>query len=156
MTVYTAICSACTTKRFITPGTEDTSVPLHDTFPDNGGAQLDADHVAVPQALSDPEVQRAMLTRVARLVAAHAPDVAAIELSTLDQSDGFGFFLCGLLGADGEQLLPGWPEQREHPLPGDVLDQIDYDLVDLDWDGVVGESYTGYARIEVARWASAN
>lgn len=67
-------------------------------------------------------------------------------LETSDQNR-YGFVLSGVQYASGEVVSHSW--YGDNPWPGEVDDQICDLLSDLDWDGVVGESPQGYARINL-------
>jgi hypothetical protein len=152
--MYEDICAQCPDKAFIEPGTESSGAPRHagvgydfDGSRAADAARRDAEHVAAPMPIGDARSQRKMLTTALKMIRAAMPSAATVDLSTSDQSR-YGFVLSGVQDADGKDLLPsGWVEN--HPL-NQVMEDVSTEINDLDWNGVVGEDYHGYARIELA------
>jgi hypothetical protein len=107
----------------------------------------DAGHPVAPIELSGEGVQRTMLDAVIAHVRKAAPEAAYLDLSTTDQNTGYGFVLGGLEDAQGKDLLPDYFDFT-HPLVN-LGDELADWLYDLNWNGVVGEGYGGYARIDL-------
>lgn len=83
------------------------------------------------------------------LVRQHCPTAVAVHLATSDQ-DRYGFILTGVEYADGTRADQDWSDDGPlNPLPGDVADQVNDLLSDIDWNGVVGEDKHGYVEIEI-------
>jgi len=64
-----------------------------------------------------------------------------VHLETSDQSAGYGFVVTALY-YDGRQLAP-------HRIDSVTDKLMDLGLLDIDWDGPVGEDEHGYAQIEL-------
>lgn len=88
------------------------------------------------------------LDAVLAIVREHCPHAVAIQLETSDQ----GLYGFVLREVTEESPSTGLYFQRdpEDALPADAQDKVTDLLSDLDWDGVVGESPQGYARVEVS------
>jgi hypothetical protein len=156
MSYYTAICGVCPDKHFIKPGTEDSATPLHEGYghEHNGtqaadAARRDADHMAVPVDFNAEGPQRRMLTRALTIIRDRVPNAVFVDLTTSDQ-DSYGFVLGGVQDADETDLLPAW-DDFTHPLAG-LGDEVENEINDLSWDGVVGEDRGGYATIDLRKY----
>lgn len=143
MSHFNDICKTCaiqTGKEWIKPGTEASGTPLHER------AELDAQHPAVPVTMRGNDAQLAMLTRAMLIIALAAPSAATVNLETSDQGR-YGFVLRSIQDADGNELMPTtWTSG--HPM-NQVEDEVFGEICDLNWDGVVGEDYHGYATIDL-------
>jgi hypothetical protein len=151
--MYTHICIACPDKTFIEPGTDTATTPRHagighehDGSQAADGARRDADHRATPLKIDAGMAQQHMLDRALEIIRERVPNAVHVDLSTSDQGR-YGFVLGGVTDADGNDLLPAWDDVK-HPL-ADLADEIQGEISDLNWNGVVGEGYGGYATLDV-------
>lgn len=74
------------------------------------------------------------------------PTATSIDVGTTDQHVGLGFVLSEVHLADGSTLSETDPKRLDELTD----DNFGY-LADLDWDGVVGEDWHGYATIPLVR-----
>ena len=73
----------------------------------------------------------------------HVPEATSIDLTTTDQSP-YGFRLDRVVLPDGRRLDEVDPARQEL-----FEDEVNGRLIDIDWNGVVGEDRTGRARISL-------
>lgn len=153
MSYYKSICRACPDKHWIEPGTEQARKPRHhgSGYDHDGSraadaARRDADHRAVPIKLDAGMAQQRMLDRALEIIRDRVPGAAVVDLSTSDQGR-YGFVLTGLRDDFGSDLLPAWND-AQHPL-ADLDEAVSNEINDLDWNGVVGEGYSGHATLDV-------
>jgi hypothetical protein len=84
-------------------------------------------------------VQAKRLANAKKLIRAEYPDATHFDLMASDQGS-YGFALLSVTLADGTS-----PE-----LDQDFIDEVGDHVGDIDWRGVVGESYGGYATLPLA------
>ncbi len=154
MSYYTHLCLRCPTKHFVKPGTENDATPRHegigyefDGSQVKDGERLDGIHVPLPEPIRSRRAQMWMLACAYELIKVRVPVARYVELETSDQ-DTYGFVVTALRSApDGPNLLPSW-DDTQHPLLS-FVDDINDQVSDLEWDGVVGEDQGGYVTVDM-------
>lgn len=146
---YTEVCALCLPeKRFVEDGRHVGVGYEHDGSQAADAERRNAGHPAQPIELHGDDVQRTMLDAVLAHVRRRVPGAVYLDLATTDQSSGYGFVLGEVTAEDGTNLRPD-SRDFEHPLGYKLDDEVTDWLADLDWNGVVGEGYGGYATIDL-------
>jgi hypothetical protein len=98
--------------------------------------------------LTRTELDRANLDAALALIRKHCPGVVAVHLETSDQrTSGFVFSSFEYEFSDSNKSLHLWSGEPITDLPDEIGQEVSDLLSELAWDGVVGESREGYARI---------